>query len=69
MSQGSKDSSSSKNMNAKEVEVEMAGVGFEPWDEPSEVTVRKINLDIDADDAVFDTGATHGVLTCPNISF
>lgn len=64
-SQGSKDTSSSRNVNAKEVEAEMADVGFEPWDEPSEVTVSKIDLDLAVDDAVFDTGATHDVFNSP----
>lgn len=64
--QGSKDASSSKNVQAKEVEAEMAGVGFEAWDEPSEVTVSNINLDLETDDGVFDTGATHDVFNSPD---
>lgn len=62
---GSKDNSSTRSVNAREVEAEMAGVGFEPWDEPTEVTVSNLNLDVGKDDAVFDTGATHDVFNSP----
>lgn len=56
-----KEVSSSKKVSAREVESEMADVGFNPWDEPTEVMVSEIDVDLDCDDAVFDTGATHNV--------
>lgn len=63
--EGQKEVSSSKKFTAREVEAEMAGVGFSPWDEPKEVTVSKMNRDLEPDDAVFDTGATHDVSNSP----
>lgn len=51
----------SKKVSAKEVEVNMADVGLAPWDDPVEVTVSNLDLTIEDDEAVFDTGATHDV--------
>lgn len=53
--------STSKKVSAKEIEADMADVGLLPWDEPNKVTVSKLDIDLDKDESVFDTGATHDV--------
>lgn len=57
-----KDLSFSKKVLAREVEADIADVGFKPWDEPTEVTLSMIILHLDLDDTVFNTGANHNVV-------
>lgn len=51
----------SKVVKAAEVEADMAEAGFAPWDDPTEVTVSPLDMSIESDYGVFDTGATHAV--------
>lgn len=48
-------------MKDVDIEAQEADVGFEPWDDPEEVTVSPIGITSESCVAVFNTGATHHV--------
>lgn len=53
--------SDARSVKITEVEADVAGVGYAPWDDPSEVTVSPMTLSPDPSVSVFNTGATHHV--------
>lgn len=58
---GSNTKTETRAARVAEVEADVASVGYQPWDNPAEVTVSPMTLCSDKSISVFDTGATHNV--------